>query len=158
MSLAPERLEAFVAELAADTERWAHLVEHRDDARVYAQIWDGEEANAWLICWGPGHDTGFHDHDDAAAAVAVLAGEVREDRLRVGRDATSRVVRAGSVFTVPATAIHRVRHTGSVPAVSIHVYSPPLARTGAYRIDSEGELLREAQPLETELSVAAAVS
>jgi mannose-6-phosphate isomerase-like protein (cupin superfamily) len=154
MNLDAARLETFVAGLAADSTRWSHLVEHRADTRVYAQIWDGEDVNAWLICWSPGHDTGFHDHDDAEAAVAVLAGEVREDRLRVGGDATSRVIRAGSVFTVPATAIHRVRHTGSVPAVSIHAYSPPLARTGTYRIDPVGELRREAQPLQTELRAA----
>ena len=28
----------------------------------------------WLICWMDGHDTGFHDHDGAAGAVAVVAG------------------------------------------------------------------------------------
>lgn len=46
---------------------------------------------------------------------------------------------------VPPTAIHRVLHAGVVPAVSIHAYSPPLRRTGAYRIGSGGELERTAQ-------------
>jgi hypothetical protein len=48
-------------------------------------------------------------------------------------------------------AIHRVLHAGDQPAVTIHAYSPPLRRTGAYRIGSDGELQREAQPYEAEL-------
>jgi hypothetical protein len=35
--------------------------------------------------------------------------------------------------------------------VTIHAYSPPLNRTGAYRICSNGELERESLPLEAEL-------
>ena len=33
-------------------------------------------------------------------------------------------------------------HAGGGPAVSIHAYSPPLARMGAYSIDGETSLLR----------------
>jgi hypothetical protein len=38
-----------------------------------------------------------------------------------------------------------VLHAGDVPAVTIHAYSPPLIRTGAYAVGDDGELLREAQ-------------
>ena len=46
-------------------ERWRHLVRHADDARVYEQIWDDEDVNAWVICWSEDQDTGFHDHDES---------------------------------------------------------------------------------------------
>ncbi len=58
---------------------------HADDVRVYAQIWDDDEVNAWVICWSEDQDTGFHDHDDSAAAISVVSGRVREDRLTLGR-------------------------------------------------------------------------
>jgi hypothetical protein len=61
------------------------------------------------------------------------------------------VLGPGSVFAVPAVAIHRVFHAGGVPAVTIHAYSPPLARTGAYRIGPDGELERELVSSENEL-------
>jgi mannose-6-phosphate isomerase-like protein (cupin superfamily) len=151
MTLTTEQLERFVGSLIAAPERWEHLVRHSSDARVYEQIWDGDEVNAWVICWSEDQDTGFHDHDESAAAVAVISGRVREDRLAVGAAPRSREIAHGNVFTVPAESIHRVRHVGEVPAVTIHAYSPRLTRTGAYRIGPGGELRRESLPLEAEL-------
>ena len=79
MSLTTEQLEEFVRALVAEPERWAHLVRHCGDVRVYEQIWDDEHVNAWVICWSKDQDTGFHDHDDSAAAIAVISGSVQED-------------------------------------------------------------------------------
>ncbi|MEA2214257.1 MAG: hypothetical protein QOF83_4205 [Solirubrobacteraceae bacterium] len=151
MSLAPEQLRRFTEQLVATPERWAHLVHHCGDVRVYAQIWDEEDVNAWMICWSEDQDTGFHDHDDSAAAIAVVSGRVREDRLRLGAAPRSRELGQGETFIVPPTAIHRVLHAGDGPAVTIHAYSPPLRRTGAYRVGADGELEREAQAFEVEL-------
>ena len=52
---------------------------------------------------------------------------------------------------MPPVAIHRVMHAGSAPAVTIHAYSPPLTRTGVYRVGESGELHRESLTLEQEL-------
>ena len=158
MALTPAELERFVTELAASPERWRHLVRHTTDARVYEQIVDDEDVNAWVICWSEDQDTGFHDHDESSAAIAVIAGQVREDRLRLGDEPRSRVVGAGQVFAVPAVAIHRVLHAGDAPAVTIHAYSPPLARTGAYRIGPDRELQRELLSNEVELRAEPALS
>jgi mannose-6-phosphate isomerase-like protein (cupin superfamily) len=151
MPLDIEDLERFVAGLAAAPERWQHHVRHCEDVRVYELIWDDEDVNAWVICWSEDQDTGFHDHDVSGAAVAVLSGEVREDRLRVDGSPRTRVVPGGCTFTVPSTAIHRVLHAGSGPAVTIHAYSPPLTRTGTYRVGPGGELERESLSFEEEL-------
>jgi mannose-6-phosphate isomerase-like protein (cupin superfamily) len=150
VSLSISELERFAAGLAAAPERWRHLVRH-DDRRVYEQIWDDGDVNAWLICWSEDSDTGFHDHDDSGAGITVVSGSVREDRLTVGGAPRSRELSAGTTFTVPPTAIHRVLHAGAGPAVTIHAYSPPLRRMGAYRIGAGGELERESQPFEDEL-------
>ena len=151
MSLGPRELDRFVAWLVARRERWEHHVRHADDARVYEQIWADADVNAWVICWSEDQDTGFHDHDLSAAAIAVISGAVREDRMRLGSGPLSRVIEAGSSFGVPPVAIHRVMHAGSAPAVTIHAYSPPLTRTGVYRVGDGGELQRESLTLEQEL-------
>ena len=142
MSLSPQELERFTAELVESPERWRHLVRHSLQERSYEPIWDDEELNAWLICWGSGHDTGFHDHDRSAAVIAVLDGEVREERLRLNGAPVARVLGPGSRVHVPAAAIHRVVHWGAAPAVTIHAYSPPLHASGAYRVGPDGELER----------------
>jgi mannose-6-phosphate isomerase-like protein (cupin superfamily) len=151
MSLTIDQLERFVSALAAAPKRWEHLVRHCNDERVYEQIWDDETVNAWVICWSEDQDTGFHDHDDSAAAIAVISGRVREDRLRLGAAPRIREICSGTVFHVPPVAIHRVLHAGGEPAVTIHAYSPPLTRTGAYRVGPGGELLRESLAFEEEL-------
>jgi mannose-6-phosphate isomerase-like protein (cupin superfamily) len=151
MSLAPEQLQRFTEDLVANRDLWTHLIRHSGDVRVYEQIWDDDDVNAWVICWSEDQDTGFHDHDDAAAAIAVVSGRVREDRLTLGGGPRSRELGSGETFIVPPTAIHRVLHAGDGPAVTIHAYSPPLRRTGAYRVGADGELEREAQTFEVEL-------
>lgn len=157
MSLSTEALERFVARLAATPELWQHAVRHTSDVRVYEQIWNDEDVNAWVICWSEDQDTGFHDHDESSAAIAVLSGQVREDRLRLDGAPRSRTFGPGSVFTVPPVAIHRVLHAGEAPSVTLHAYSPPLVRTGAYAIGAEGELERTLLSYEEELRATAAI-
>jgi quercetin dioxygenase-like cupin family protein len=149
--MSERELLRFVDELSARADLWQPLIRHATVARVFERVWDGPQANAWLICWNPGHDTGWHDHDDSAAAIAVLGGQLHEQRLRLAAGPAGRVFDTGSRVFVPASAIHRVRHAGTSPALSIHAYSPPLRRTGAYTIGPRGELRREAQPYDQEL-------
>jgi quercetin dioxygenase-like cupin family protein len=152
MSLTTEELEAFLRELAADPGRWQPLVQHHPDKRTYGLIWEDDDVNAWVLCWSTDHDTGFHDHDVSTAAITVIEGQVREDRLRLDGSAREAVYSAGASFTVPAEAIHRVLHAGEGPAVTIHAYSPPLRRQGAYSLGDDGVLERHIQSWEEELT------
>ncbi len=81
--------------------RWRHLVRHEHDARVYEQIFSDERVNAWLICWSDRQDTGFHDHDESAGGIAVIAGRVREERLAVGSPPLVRRAVGGGVLQRP---------------------------------------------------------
>jgi quercetin dioxygenase-like cupin family protein len=151
MSLNNTELRAFAAQLANEPERWAYVLDRDANERVYELIWDDEDVNAWVIVWNEDSDTGFHDHDVSAAGITVIAGTVREDRLSLGGLPRVRLFSGGDTFTVEPTAIHRVLHAGDGPAVTIHAYSPPLRRMGAYRIDDDGVLERESQSFELEL-------
>ena len=80
------------------------------------------------------HDTGFHDHDLSAGALSVVRGRVREDRLVLGGAPASRTLAAGESLTFAASDIHRVCTPATEPAVTLHAYSPPLWRMGAYEV------------------------
>jgi predicted metal-dependent enzyme (double-stranded beta helix superfamily) len=140
--LSQKELRAVAARLAADPQQWAHLVEHRPDARTYAELHRDDHLAVWLICWMDDHDTGFHDHDLSAGAVGVAAGAVREERLVLGGTPVERVVAAGESFSFGPSDIHRVAHAPGAPAVTVHAYSPPLWRMGAYEVLPTGELQR----------------
>ena len=151
-----EALTSLVEDLAAAPEGWRHLVSHRPDARTYAQLHRDEHVGVWLICWMNDHDTGFHDHDLSAGALAVVRGCVREERLVLGGSPTSRTLSRGESLTFGASDIHRVSHAGTEPAVTLHAYSPPLWRMGAYEVSPDGTLRRHSMSYAEELRPLAA--
>jgi quercetin dioxygenase-like cupin family protein len=148
--ITPDAASRLARELAADTDKWAHLVRHDPARRVFAPLDAGPDAGAWLICWMPGHDTGFHDHDHSSGAVTVVAGQVREERIGAGFQVTGHTYGPGDVFSFVAGDIHRMKHEGDEPAVSIHVYSPKLQIMGAYAF-ANGAMQRHELDYGTEL-------
>ncbi len=155
--LTPVELEAYVRELADRPELWIDRVRHDSTQRVYEELLDDAHLTAWLICWMDDHDTGFHDHDVSGGAVAVVGGRVHEERLAIGAVPRRRTFAAGDAFHFSPADIHRVRHAGEDPAVTLHVYSPPLARMGAYVIGEDGVLARRTQRGSEELRAVAEV-
>ena len=150
-NLSGEELTAVVQSLAGRPEAWRHLVAHDRANRTYSELFRDDHVAAWLICWMDEHDTGFHDHDLSAGAVAVASGSVREERLSIGGPPMTRTVRQGEAFSFAPADIHRVTHAGEGPAVTIHAYSPPLWRMGAYEVMPEGRLLRHSVSYAEEL-------
>jgi predicted metal-dependent enzyme (double-stranded beta helix superfamily) len=149
--LSGAQLLAVVRSLAAARGDWEHLVHHERDRRVYEELHRDDRLAVWLICWMDDHDTGFHDHDLSGGAVAVVDGLIAEDRLALGGPPVTRTFGAGEAFDFTAADIHRVRHAGGGPAITIHAYSPPLWRMGAYEILAGGELRRHSLSYAEEL-------
>ena len=153
--LSGPELQTFVSELADRPELWIDFVRHDASQRIYEELLSDDHLTAWLICWMDDQDTGYHDHDGSSGAVAVVSGAVREERLAIGGPPRMRSFSAGAAFHFSAADIHRVRHQGVDPAVTLHVYSPPLERMGAYAVGEDGVLVRhsvssaeELRPLE----------
>ena len=144
-------LTELVDGLAGRPDLWRHLVTHRADARTYEQLHRDDHVAVWLICWMNDHDTGFHDHDLSAGALSVVRGSVCYERLVLDGAPSSRTISAGGTLTFAASDIHRVAHTGSEPAVTLHAYSPPLWRMGAYEVSPEGTLRRHSMSYAEEL-------
>jgi quercetin dioxygenase-like cupin family protein len=139
---------------AGREDEWAPLVRHDHAERTYELLHRDDEVEVYLVCWMPGHDTGFHDHDDSAAAIAVIQGAVTEQRLAI-TGTVERELSAGDSVSIAREAIHRVRHAGTRPATTLHAYSPPLQRVGTYAVADDGALLRHPRSAETPLEAAA---
>ena len=150
-TLGAEELRALAVDLAADPALWRAHVRHDAAQRTYHALLETEHAIAWLICWMPGHDTGFHDHDGCGGAVAVVEGAVREERIRWAHAPAARTFRTGGVFDFGPADIHRVLHAGAAPAITIHAYSPVPRVMGAYVPGPDGVLQRHVVPEGEEL-------
>ena len=150
-ALERDALRAWAGDLAAAPGRWAPHVRHRADQRIFVPLDAPTGTEAWLICWMPGHDTGFHDHDLSSGAVVVAQGSVVEERLRLGGAPEVRRYVPGDVFDFSPMDIHRVVHAGGTPATTLHAYSPPLRRMGAYLVEPSGTLQRHPLAKDQEL-------
>ena len=155
MTAAPlAELRETLLEFAGQPDRWLPLVRHDADERTYVLLHRDERVELYVVCWMPGHDTGFHDHDESAAAIAVVHGAVSEERLSLNGTVSAELV-AGETVTIAREAIHRVRHTGEGPAVTLHAYSPPLERVGTYEVADDGALLRHPRAADVPLEAVA---
>ncbi|HEY2477165.1 MAG TPA: hypothetical protein VGI17_00370 [Solirubrobacterales bacterium] len=106
--LTDDELVAVATQFAVRPELWTEHVSHDPGRRTYAQLLRDEHLDVWLLCWSRDHDTGFHDHDLSAGAVAVAAGSVREDRLVLGRPVDAPISRVASARY--RVQLHRLRH------------------------------------------------
>jgi hypothetical protein len=141
--LEPHELRALVEELAAQPALWRGLVRHDAPERYYVRLHRDHHVEAWLLCWISTQETGLHDHDLSAGAVCVVDGHLSELRMVLGQGALDETTyAAGEGFQFDASRIHDVRHAGTGPATSLHIYSPPLWRMGYYEPGADGRLAR----------------
>lgn len=139
--LTQRELRGAVARLALRPDVWSPCVRHDAEERFYEEIFRDEHLSAWLICWMPGQETGFHDHAGSAGAVTVASGTLLEQRLSPLGDIVGSLRSRGDVFDFERGVVHNVRHHGAGPATTLHAYSPPLTDMGEY-VKRDGVFLR----------------
>jgi Cysteine dioxygenase type I len=136
-------LRELVRTIAETPDLWQPLVQFNTRDRHYEQLWRDDHVDIWVISWVNGNDTGFHDHDTSSGAVAVVSGEVIEEHFMLTVPPRRIPHPAGDVFDFDAHHVHRMCQDTSAAAVTIHAYSPPLWRLGAYVVTPDGALRRE---------------
>lgn len=129
------------AELVALAKKWAPCLGNaggsgQPEQRWYVRLEHNDLYEVWLLGWNGKEGTEFHDHGGSAGAVSVIAGEVRETRLRHGGSVIRRAFGAGSTFSFGPNIIHDVQNSGGNPSLTVHVYSPPLTNQTYYEPDA----------------------
>jgi hypothetical protein len=145
-----KELHTLVCRLA-DEGAWRELVHEDPERRRFEQLLRDDDVDVWVLSWMQFHDTGYHDHDASCGAVAVVEGEVVEERLTIGGTPLRTVHRKGERFSFDPSLVHRMHNETMSLCVSIHAYSPPLTRLGAYVIEADGTLRRLTQTGDSEL-------
>jgi Uncharacterized conserved protein, contains double-stranded beta-helix domain len=127
------RLAEIAKSLADRPEEWLHRVRLSADGRWYERLHQDDDHEVWLISWLPGQATGFHDHGDSEGAFTVVLGSLEERA-----PGETRTVEAGGSWAFGRDYVHDVRNASDAPAVSVHVYSPPLSTMRRYERTGEG--------------------
>jgi mannose-6-phosphate isomerase-like protein (cupin superfamily) len=127
VSIAVDAVGEMALAFAGRPGEWVHRVRLRTGERWYERLRRDDDHEIWLISWLPGQATGFHDHGGSRGAFAVALGRLEEHE--VGR---VRTLVSGELREFGRGHIHDVRNISDAPAVSVHVYSPPLSVMNRY--------------------------
>ena len=120
--------------------------------RAYALLHEDERMEMWLLSWLPNHSTGFHDHGESNVGFCVAQGTLVEQQLRFAEAPAASTLAAGESRAAGSDYIHCLEWESCTPALSVHVYSPPLSVVGQYRYDESGTLRRVTQAGRDELT------
>lgn len=152
--LSPAELGTLAAGLASDpaVQAQAAALQPGAGTRQWVLVGRDDHVDVWLIAWGQGADTGWHDHDTSAGAFAVAEGEIVESRPSLRGRHRRRRHAAGAAVSFGPEHVHRVKGAAS-RSVTVHAYSPPLARMGRYTVAADGTLRRHSVEAENDLEV-----
>jgi predicted metal-dependent enzyme (double-stranded beta helix superfamily) len=143
--LGPAGLAARAKLLADHPEDWLDRVRLSPDGRWYERIHADGDHEVWVISWLPGQATGLHDHGGSSGAFAVALGVLEERDI-----ASARTVTAGEVRQFGPGHLHDVGNASAAPAVSVHVYAPPLVTMRRYDLDDDGHVVESATETEVD--------
>jgi len=133
---------ADIATGVAAADCWLSHVRVDPERRHHVRLLGTDLYEAWLLGWAPGQHVGMHDHGDAAGAFFVLSGELRERLPQRRRSVVD--LGAGATGVVARGQLHDVGNVSDRPALSIHVYSPPLSTMTFYDPAGRAALRTEA--------------
>jgi hypothetical protein len=125
-------LAELVENLAARPDLWSDQVDYAGGRRHYASIHRDEYVDIWLICWSPGNDTGWHDHDVSSGAVRVVRGALTESNPRIGGVHAQKTIGEGCSVSTPSMALACCAACRSAtPTNSAHSTRRPPSRSGS---------------------------
>jgi hypothetical protein len=154
-NLSPRSLAGLLDALAARPQLWEPCVRHEPSCRWYGSVYRDEVVDLWLLTWQQDNSTELHDHGGSSGAFRVVAGALSEDRpvsdpvgLSLGR--TRRTV--GETVSFGPRLVHDVHNVDRAPAVSLHVYSPPLTSMTYYDLAGGRLAPRYTEPVDVRSS------
>lgn len=132
-------LELIARVVASCPDQWEHLARFDPATRHRVRLHSATDHDVWLETWLPGQGTGLHDHGGSAGVMIVVRGELEEHAPVLGGVVTQvRRIPEGGLRHLRRRQIHDVTNVSLAPALSVHVYSPPLAATRGYEIGGRG--------------------
>jgi len=151
--LTPEECEALAKEIVREgIWNGVELTPTESQTRAYALLHEDARMELWLLSWLPHHSTGFHDHGESNVGFCVAQGTLVEQQLRFSEAPAAATMAVGDSRAAGSDYIHCLEWETGTPALSVHVYSPPLAVVGQDRYDESGTLRRATQAGRDELT------
>jgi hypothetical protein len=142
--LSERDLERVALAVAARPELYEDLVVDDETSRWWLLLFRNPAYEVKLLTWELDQSSDWHDHGGSSGVFAVTAGVLSERRRAADHvSIESRTFRAGQFGSFGPHHVHDVALAPDRPAVSIHVYSPPLSGLTFYEHTDYGFVARE---------------
>jgi quercetin dioxygenase-like cupin family protein len=89
--------------------------------RAVQRLYASAQCDVLLVGWEPGQQSSYHEHGGSESVVYVLEG-----RITAENEGVKRVYGPFSVVITPRAAYHRMSNDGPEPAMTLHIYAPPM--------------------------------
>ena len=136
-----DELTSRLADLEIDCGDVAEFIRFSNKGYARNSMREGRWYHAWAMCWKNGQRSPIHDHAGSSCGVRVLRGALTEtifERAPNGhiKAVCSRDLAAGAVCGSENADMHQISNlqAGAADLVTLHIYSPPLARMGTYSL------------------------
>jgi hypothetical protein len=107
--------------------------------RRYERVLATAAYDAWVIYWPPGFELPLHDHGGSWGAFSIVGGGLEEVTMVDGQRVSLLLGRGETVHFGP-DHVHAVGNPTTLPATSLHVYSPPLSSMAYFGATGDGSL------------------
>ena len=140
-------LERVALAVASRRELYEDLVVDDETSRWWLLLFRNPAYEVRLLTWENDQSSDWHDHGGSSGVFAVTSGALSE-RHRAADHVSieTRTFRAGQHGSFGPDHVHDVVFQSGRPAVSIHVYSPPLSGLTYYDHTDFGFVAREFIP------------
>lgn len=143
------QLETVARAVAARDDLYEDLIVDDEEQRWWLLLYQSEAFEVKLLTWERHQSSNWHDHGGSSGAFVVARGTLVErhgapDHVSIEAARFS----TGDYASFAPGYVHDILFESGKPAVSIHVYSPPLSGLTIYDSSPYGFIAREFIPEE----------
>jgi cysteine dioxygenase len=127
------RVRALLEQFRFNAEEWQQYASFTSGAYTRNLIGYDEKFTMLLLCWPANLASPVHDHAGSSCWMKILAGHMRETRYENDRSMRVKsVLELGpeeAAYIDDSRGLHKMGNASAIaPSVSLHIYSPPIAR------------------------------
>lgn len=141
---------------SARFQDWKHYANFSDLHYTRNLVDDNDMLEMIVLCWNPGQESRIHNHGDSDCFMVVLEGEIVEKRFAVEGSAidagtcpnlsliseTKLAYGSDAVHIHDKLGVHAVGNATDKPAVTLHVYTPPIKRVKVFEPENNKIVIR----------------
>lgn len=109
--------------MSLNLSHFKHFTDHHYARHLVIRT---DQLEMLVVCWMPGQHTAVHGHGPTDGVVVMQEGCMQNTTFLPNGKQITQVFEAGDIIHTPVGTQHRMANTSDAPAMTLHIYAPPL--------------------------------